>query len=47
MKKVYIHPEIMVLEIEVEQPLASSPGVSLPIKGGTDIPEEDDEEQML
>ena len=47
MKKVYIHPGIMVLEIEVEQPLASSPGVSLSIKGGTDIPEEDDEEQML
>ena len=47
MKKVYIHPEIMVLEIEVEQPLASSPGVSLPIKGGTDSPEEDDEVQPL
>ena len=47
MKKEYIHPQIVVLEIEVEQPLASSPGASLPIKGGTDIPEEDDEEQML
>ena len=47
MKKEYIHPQIVVLEIEVEQPLASSPGASLPIKGGTDIPEEDEEYQIL
>ena len=46
MKKEYIHPQIVVLEIEVQQLLSASPDTQPSIKG-SDIPEEDDEYQIL